>query len=254
MSGLTAFQDAFTAALGGDGAALAPWLAEPEPPGLSVYRNTTAKGAVDALAATYPTVERLVGEDWFAAAASLYARAHRPSHASLLDYGAGFPDWLAAFGPARDMPYLAGVARIDGLWIAAHFAADAGLLQPGALFGLGAEAFEQIRGVLHPAARLAWFDGDIPSLWIANRPPAPAPDSFEMTDRAEGMLVTRPGLTVQTQVVDAPAFAFLDACARGLSLAEAAAAALETDPGADLLAILDLSLEAGAVAALEPIR
>ncbi len=37
--------------------------------GLSVYRNTIAKGCADALAAQFPTVERVVGPAWLAAAA-----------------------------------------------------------------------------------------------------------------------------------------------------------------------------------------
>ena len=52
MSELLAFQDAFVAAVGGERAALSPWLAPGTgEAGLSVYRNTIAKGCVDALAA-----------------------------------------------------------------------------------------------------------------------------------------------------------------------------------------------------------
>jgi hypothetical protein len=40
-----------------------------------VYRNTVLKGCVDALAANFPTVLRLVGEDWFRAAALIHVCA-----------------------------------------------------------------------------------------------------------------------------------------------------------------------------------
>ena len=75
MSELLAFQDAFVAALAGDGARLSPWLvsSDADAPGLAVYRNTIAKGCVDALAANFPTVQSMVGEDWFRAAAALFA-------------------------------------------------------------------------------------------------------------------------------------------------------------------------------------
>ncbi|HQR88471.1 MAG TPA: DNA-binding domain-containing protein [Caulobacter sp.] len=67
MSDLLEFQDAFVEALAGGPTVLSPWLAAADAgePGLSVYRNTIARGCVDALAANFPTVATLVGEDWF---------------------------------------------------------------------------------------------------------------------------------------------------------------------------------------------
>jgi hypothetical protein len=35
-------------------------------PALAVYRNTVAKGCIDALQANYPAVHTLVGSDWLA--------------------------------------------------------------------------------------------------------------------------------------------------------------------------------------------
>ncbi|MGJ4749098.1 DNA-binding domain-containing protein, partial [Leptospira sp. SA-E8] len=46
-----------------------------EQAGFAVYRNTVLKGCVDALEANFPTVTRLVGQDWLRAAALGYARA-----------------------------------------------------------------------------------------------------------------------------------------------------------------------------------
>ncbi|MBU1803547.1 MAG: DNA-binding domain-containing protein, partial [Gammaproteobacteria bacterium] len=89
MSGsLAAFQDAFVAALtGAPGSAAGEVAALVGQPGFAVYRNTLAKGCVDALRANFPAVERLVGEEWFAAAATLYARAMPPRSGPLLEYG-----------------------------------------------------------------------------------------------------------------------------------------------------------------------
>ena len=109
MSELQRFQDAFVAALAQRSVApIAGWLPEGEdqPAGLAVYRNTIAKGCVDALAANFPTVASLVGDDWFRAAAALFARERPPAGAALLAYGEAFPDWLERFPPADDLPYL----------------------------------------------------------------------------------------------------------------------------------------------------
>ena len=253
MSELGRFQDAFTAALAGDAQGLAPWLAAVAAPGLAVYRNTVAKGAVDALAASFPTVERLTGEAWFRAAAHAFAQASPPCEPSLLAYGAAFPDWLAAFAPARALPYLAGAARLDRLWTEAHLAADAAPLDAASFAGLGPEAFAAKTAVLHPSARLTWFDDNIPSLWLANRPPAEPPERFELVERGEGLLVVRPHAEVRSRTLDAGAFAFVAACAAGASLAAAAEAAL-AEPGADLPAIIAACLEDGLFVALQPTR
>lgn len=251
MRGLSAFQDAFAAALSGAAEGLAPWLADPESaPGLSVYRNTTAKGCADALAASFPTVERLVGSDWMRAAALAYARQRAPASAAMLAYGADFPDWLARFEPAAALPYLGGVASLDRLWIEAHLAADAEPMDAAALAGLDAEALQRTAVVAHPAVRLAWFDANIVSLWAANRPPAEPPEAFELSQGGEGVLIARPGLGVEHHLLGFAAYAFLSACFAGASLADAAARAATAEPSADIFAIVALSLEAGAFVGL----
>lgn len=80
---------------------------------LSVHRNTALGGLVNALRLTYPTVDALVGEDFFDQAARAFAQAEPPSGAWLTGYGEGFADFLANYGPARELPYLADVARLD---------------------------------------------------------------------------------------------------------------------------------------------
>jgi hypothetical protein len=253
MPELTAFEDAFCAALAGQPMALALWRPpHGEAPGLSVYRNTVAKGSVDALAATYRTVVQLVGEDWFRGAAVAYVTARPPTKPSLLDYGADFPDWLEEFPPAQDTPYLARVAHIDHLWREAYFAPDAAPLAADAFAALEASEFGSLHIRLHPSARLAAFDQNIVSLWLAHQAPTPALDGFELVDTPERVLIVRPALEVDARILDGAAFAFLASCAAGDSLQAAAERALATDPRADFPRIIATGLEAGVFAALAP--
>jgi hypothetical protein len=247
MPDLAGFQDAFSAALAGAEDRLDPWGGPG--PGLAVYRNTVARGCIDALAANFPTVERLVGPEWFRAAAREFTEEVPPAEPALLAYGEAFPDWLALFPPARSMPYLAAVARLDRFWMEAHLAEDARPLDPAALAGLDAEALERTAARLHPGARLAWFDDNSPTLWLANR--YGEAEQFDFAEAPEGMLITRPGPTVEARVLDRAAFAFIAACRDGRTLAEAAAAAL-AEPQADLPAIFAACLEDGLFVALEP--
>ncbi|MBU3740044.1 MAG: DUF2063 domain-containing protein, partial [Rhodoferax sp.] len=73
-------------------------------PGLDVYRNTVAKASIDALAANFPVVLRLVGEPCFRDLAAAYLRARPPRDGRLLLYGQGLPDWVARWSADWDMP------------------------------------------------------------------------------------------------------------------------------------------------------
>jgi hypothetical protein len=80
---------------------------------LGVHRNTALHGLVNALRLDHPTVDALVGADFFDQAARAFIDAHPPTGAWLAGYGEAFADFLAGHGPAGELPYLADVARFD---------------------------------------------------------------------------------------------------------------------------------------------
>jgi len=243
---LARFQDGFAQALFAPGVALAPEIAAlAAQPAFAVYRNTVMKGCIDALQANYPAVARLVGEEWFRAAAAIHVREIPPSAPMLLDYGTDFAGFLARFEPAAEMPYLPGVARLDRLWTEAHGAVTEDSLDPAAVAGFTPEALAAT--VLHPhtATRWAWFgDAPIYTIWSRNRA-VEAPDA-EIEWHGEGALLVRPRDAVQWLALDAAGCAFLDACAAGGTLAAAAEAALAVQGDADLARLMATLLAAGA--------
>lgn len=245
MTALAAFQNAFVRALT-DAQGVSPSMAAlAAQPGFAVYRNTGAKGCIDALQAAYPTLVRIVGEQWLRAAAAAYARAHPPTTPVLLDYGAGFPDFLRAFAPAAEMPYLAEVARVDRLWNEAHVARDAAPLARAALTALAPAGLAARRLCPHPAARWAWFDAPIETLWRRNREEE-TPDFSALEWQGEGVLVTRPEFETRVRAIPRAGCIVLDRCADACVLAEALSAALTAEPAADLGRILAELIEAGA--------
>lgn len=239
------FHQAFLDAVAGDASALAPWCApENSAAGLSVYRNTLAKGCADALIAQFPTVQQVVGLDWLTSAAIAHAREHPPHEASLLAYGAAFPGWLRTFSPADDLPFLAGLAQLDRLWTEAHLAADSPPLDATAIARMTPPAFAIHALALHPATRFAGFADSTPSLWRALQPPAPA--ALELESAPQGILFIRPELDVVHQLLTAGELAFLTACRSDLSLAEAALRALDAEPQLDLASAFARLIAAGA--------
>jgi hypothetical protein len=258
MRALTRFQDGFAQALLAPDPAAAPGLA-PEiavlarQPGFAVYRNTVMKGCIDALQANYPAVARLVGEEWFGAAAAIFVREQLPAQATLLYYGEAFAGFLARFPPAAELPYLPGVARLDRCWTESHAARDESALAPAALAGLAPDAL--VATVLHPhaAARWVWFaDQPIYTIWQRNRDTQN--DEREIDWRGEGALLARPRGTVRWAQLDAAGCAFLDACAASRPLAQATAAALEAKEDTDLARLMKTLFEAGAFGRMSRIR
>lgn len=250
MSDLTRFQNAFCAALTGDGSALQAWGIA-DAPGLSVYRNTVTKGVVDALVETYPTVKLMVGEAWLRAAASAYGQEHPPQAPSLQAYGAGFADWLDAFPPAEDTRYLPAMARLDQMWWSSYFAADASPLQAETFTGLTPDALAEFCARLHPSVRLGAFKRNLASLWLAHQPPHKPPTEFEITAAPEWIIISRPALEVRSQTLDLATYAFLSACAAGESLLVAAERALAADPSADFSSTITTGLDLGAFVRLD---
>ena len=227
----------------------APRAAWMKQPGFAVYRNTCTKGCVDALAAQFPSVLRLVGEDWFRAAAAEHVRAQPPHDGRLLRYGDGFPDFLRHFPPAAELPYLHGVAQLDRLWTEAHSAADAEPLPPEALTTLGEDALSSRCLRPHPATRWACH-ASLPlfSLWRAARERHDDPNPAAWV--GEGALFTRPADQVWWAPLSAGGCALLDACAAGQPIAAAIAAALNREPTIDLGATLGRLLQQGAFTAI----
>lgn len=226
------FHDAFDRLLAGDASALDAWLpaGRQTRAGLAVYQNTVARARADALAALFPAVRTLVGEDWFRGAALIHAQTHPPRGPVLDEYGGDFPAWLEAFPPARDLPYLAPVARLDLAWSAAHRAADAPVLDLADFSAVNSTALLGLRAGLHPSVRVFWFDWTVPSIWLGSRPDASPGEPLSWEPTAEGLVIHRPGMEVRQRRISAPEYAVLKACSDGRTLGTAAVDLLRADP------------------------
>lgn len=233
MLDASTFQREFGAALAGRHAVAYPALAR----AVAVHRNTATKAAADALAANFPVVRALVGEDAFTAAARAFVEVHPPAEPRLCLYGAGFPAFIAGYGPFRTLPYLADVGTVERLVVEALFAADAVPLAPNAI-DLSLDAVPTI----HPALRVATFATPAASIWLAHQPDSTVP-AGEIEWGAETVLVSRPDLTVSLEVVPQGAEFFINACRAGGPLGAAAMAA-----GDELPHIFAFLIAAGAFA------
>lgn len=239
MSALAAYQSAFVEALDTEGTDFAPSRRA----AFDVYRNTTMRGCVDALEDNFPSIVCLVGREWFRSVAALYAEAEPPSDSRLLRYGHTFPAFLADFGPAAELPYLSDVARLDRLWTESYMAVDA---DGPAWSRLHGEALAHLVPTLHPALRIFRAATPAVSIWLASRAGHAVADDLVWASQCA--LVTRPGMEVAVHAVAPASLVFIDACANGHTLADAAMHTLGIHPDAAIDHILAECLRIGAFA------
>ncbi len=80
---------------------------------LKVYRNHVVISLSEAVAVTFPLVEKLAGKEFLMDAAKVYLREHPPVEACLDRYGGTFAEFLRSAPQANAYPYLADAARLD---------------------------------------------------------------------------------------------------------------------------------------------
>jgi hypothetical protein len=213
----------------------------------AVYRNNIAMSLIAAMEARYLVVRRLVGNEFFRAMARAFVAGAKPRSAVILHYGADFPAFVANFEPARDLPYLADVARLESAWVEAYHAAEAEPLTVAALAAIDPAKAGDLRFAFHPAARLLRSDHPAASIWAGHQgtSEAKAPDDW----RGEEALVTRPEADVHVRILPRGGYSFAVALRTGATLGEAHSAIdfEGFDPGSHLIGLI----EAGALSKLQ---
>jgi hypothetical protein len=167
-----------------------------------VYRNNYLITLRNALRSTFTAVERLVGEEFFAALACAFAERHPPRSPIMARYGDAFPAFLETFAPLAEFPYLADVARLEYARVQAYHAADA--------IGFGLDSEAAITAALehparlHPSASIIASAYPAHSIWQAQ---VNEDDQVQPDWQPETVLVWRHGTfeTVEAMPIEAAA-------------------------------------------------
>jgi len=213
-----------------------------------VYRNNVTVSLIETLAAIYPAVQRITGPDFFRAMARFHVRSSPPASPLLFDYGRDFPDFVANYAHAQDMPWLADVARIERAWLDAYHAADALPLAPALLSTI---ALERLGGLVltpHPATRIVRSQYAAVTIFAANRDSAPVARIDASTP--EDALITRPEFDVVVRHLPPGGAIFAASLMSGQPLGAAAMAAFDASPEFDIAANIAGLIEAGAFTSL----
>lgn len=213
--------------------------------GLRIYRNNVRSAYGRALGDLFPVIRRLVGEDFFKALAAAFFAAHRPRARRVARYGDPFPQFLEKFPPVAHLPYLADVARLELLWLAAYHSRDATPLSAGAAMARGGAAPENLRLLPHASLQLFATRTGALSIWRHNKLERTGP--LSVSEPCEWALIARPDTEVRVIAVSKAVHDCVAALAGGALLGEALETALAVEPQAEPAAILQTIFEAGAI-------
>src|SRR5262249_16982347 len=134
---------------------------------LGIHRNTSRGTLTKALRLNFPAVERIVGEDFFAAAADEFI-AHNPPGTAWLDlYRERFAEFLQIFAPAASLAYLPDVARLERCVCSALHAAGARPLECARLLDIAPSAQAGLRLTPHPSVSLVSSVYPVDDIWRA---------------------------------------------------------------------------------------
>ncbi|HJR69745.1 MAG TPA: DNA-binding domain-containing protein [Gammaproteobacteria bacterium] len=185
-----------------------------------------------ALCDKFPASAWLAGADLVRDAARTYARLHPPSQPCIAEYGADFPEFLAAYGRAPSVPYLESFAALEWAVGQASIAIERAPCSWPELASQGSERLLDSTLSLQPGLHYRhsrWRVDELMTTYLSGV----EPESFVLAESSAFVEVRGALGAVRLARLDAAAFAFRSALAEGRSIAAAAAAALDCDPGFD---------------------
>ena len=158
-----------------------------------VYRNNVMASLIDALAANFPALCKLVGRDYFRALAAEFIRQCPPEQPVLSEFGGKFPAFVAGFPPLADYPYLKDVAEVEWAWLRVYHSANAVPMAADALAKIDPEHLGDVVFTAIPACRIVYSKFPLAQVWRQNRGDVVHGATSE-ADQA--ILVSRPEMTV----------------------------------------------------------
>jgi hypothetical protein len=158
---------------------------------LSVHADTARANFIASLVSSYPAVERLVGEDYFAQCARGFHRRHPSQSGDLQPAGRGFAQYLMELHGDDEYRYLGEVARLEWLIQETLLAADTGAFDLAKLGKVAPHEYDELRFQLHPSARLFASAYPCVHIWQANVQSNAEPEPIDLSEGPDRVLLMR---------------------------------------------------------------
>lgn len=199
---------------------------------IEIYHNNVIVTLLKTLKNAYPMIEKIVGEDFFLAAAREYTRRYPSRSGNLHDYGEYFSDFLTEYPPALPLIYLPEVANVEWAIHTLQFAAEHAPLNSHQLDDLNPSQYDAFTLILHPATKLVKCH--YPIFDIMKLCEGKLDRNIDLTAGGVNLLITRPVYEIQYASIEEDAFIFLSCLQHHTSITDALDQALAVNPAFDL--------------------
>lgn len=196
---------------------------------LKIYRNNIVGSLTDIMIAGFPLIDNLVGRSFMERMARSFILKNPPTSGCLNLYGAGFDLFIAQFEPARSLPYLPDMARLETALNDAYYAGDDAPLRPEDFEDIPPEDLQTFALGLRPSVRL--IDSAYPVDQIRDFCLSPETKPLQTPDLKSGgvkLMIYRPCLEVKIIKLDDDEYEMLLALAGGQNLGDALEKTLST--------------------------
>ncbi|HXY96950.1 MAG TPA: DNA-binding domain-containing protein [Steroidobacteraceae bacterium] len=186
---------------------------------LGIYAGAYGSRLIDALAASYPALAALLGEQDFQALGARYVRAHDSPYFSIRNYGDALEAFLGTQADYAEVPLLQELAHFEWLLCAVFDAADAEPLTVAALARVAPADWPELCFTFHPSVRRLALRWNAPQVWKALTEESERPELRVVTEPVEWLL-WRQDLSNYFRSLEPTEAGALDAARNGASFGE----------------------------------
>jgi len=185
---------------------------------LEIYHGMYPLRMREALAADYPTLERLVGEVTFGRLVDDYVAVYSSRSYTLNRLGDRLPVFLETWGPKKGRALRRDLARLELAMTEVFDADEVASIEPSGLAAIPTERWSDARFTMVPALRLLSLAAPAHRVFDALRADEELPP---MRARTERLVVFRLGYRVRRREVPEAEYRLLRAISSGSTLGEA---------------------------------
>lgn len=202
---------------------------------LQLHRHHVTRSIAAALAATFPTVATLVGQEFFSLLARDFMAGTALEDPVLSRYGEHFSGFVAANQDMHGLPYLADIARLDWALNVAFHAPLEPRLSAADLAGWPQDSLLSLSVRLPTGSSLVESAYPLDQIWQASQP-SPSVDKVDLAAGPACLVVFRRSEDAAFAVLAPGEAAFINRLRRGDRLAIAAQHAWRVEEDFDLAA------------------
>ncbi len=217
---------------------------------LAVYKNNYYKSLQEALTDAFPTIQSLLGEEFFNATVNRYLEVNPPRSASLLLLGENFPEFLAEFEHTREITYLPDTAKFDWSRHFCYHAEDVSYMIPEEFGNIDPSILMESSVIPIPAQMLLTSEYAFYSVWELNNHPDSQNEKLEVNLR-ENVLVIRKDMEIEIFKLDDSIFNFLQSLEAGATIGESLEQALALDSNFDAGVTIGFLIQSGFIRSLK---